>query len=273
MTFAAGLACEGMRPVVAIYSTFMQRAFDQVIHDVCVQNLHVVMPMDRAGLVGEDGQTQQGAFDIAFMRMIPNMRVMAPKDENELRHMLYTALYMDGPVALRYPRGSGLGTPLDAEFKMLPIGEAELLTPEDEIDQAECAVIGFGNMVAPALQAVGELASEEGIRAVAVNARWAKPLDEHLILRLARDIGCLVTIEDGSAMAGFGSAVAELLHAHDVHDVRLKIIGLPDIFVEHGTPAILRELQGLSSGHVKEVVRNLVRPGTHSPAYPVFEGR
>jgi 1-deoxy-D-xylulose-5-phosphate synthase len=224
--------------------------------------------MDRAGLVGEDGQTQQGAFDIAFMRMIPNMHVMAPKDENELRHMLYTALYMDGPVALRYPRGSGVGTPLEKEFQLLPVGKAELLTPEDEIDQAECAVLGFGNMVAPALQAVHELANEEGIRAVAVNARWAKPLDEHLILRLARDIGCLVTIEDGSAMGGFGSAVGELLHAHDLHNVRLKIIGLPDIFVEHGAPAILRELQGLSSGHVKEVVRNLVRPGTHSPAYP-----
>ncbi len=269
ITFAAGLACEGMRPVAAIYSTFMQRAFDQVIHDVCVQNLHVVLPMDRAGLVGEDGHTQQGAFDIAFMRMIPNMHVMAPKDENELRHMLYTALYMEGPVSLRYPRGSGLGVAIDKEFQMLPIGKAELLTPEDEIEQAECAVLGFGNMVAPALQAVQELASEEDIHAVAVNARWAKPLDEELILRLARATRCLVTIEDGSAMGGFGSAVSELLHAHDLHDVRLKVIGLPDIFVEHGAPAILRELYGLSSGHVKEVVRNLVRPGTHSPAYPV----
>jgi 1-deoxy-D-xylulose-5-phosphate synthase len=269
VTFAAGLACEGMRPVAAIYSTFMQRAFDQVIHDVCVQNLHVVLPMDRAGLVGEDGQTQQGAFDIAYMRMIPNMKVMAPKDENELRHMLYTAIYTDGPVALRYPRGGGLGVPLDAEFQMLPVGKAELLTPADEIDRAECAVIGYGNMVAPVHQAVQELATEEGITAVAVNARWAKPLDEELILRLARATGCLVTIEDGAAMGGFGSAVSELLHANDLHDVRLKIIGLPDVFVEHGAPAILRELYGLSSGHVKEVVRNLVRPGTHNPAYQV----
>jgi 1-deoxy-D-xylulose-5-phosphate synthase len=199
--------------------------------------------------------------------MIPNMHVMAPKDENELRHMLYTALYMDGPVSLRYPRGAGLGIPMDREFTMLPIGKAELLTPEPEIGQAECAVLGIGNMVAPALQAVQELGAEEGIRAVAVNARWVKPLDEDLILRLAREIGCLVTIEDCSAMGGFGSAVAELLHAHDLHDVRLKIIGLPDIFVEHGAPAILRELYGLSSGHIKEVVRDLVRPGTHNPAY------
>jgi 1-deoxy-D-xylulose-5-phosphate synthase len=272
VTFAAGLACEGMRPVAAIYSTFMQRAFDQVIHDVCVQNLHVVFPMDRAGLVGEDGHTQQGAFDIAFMRMIPNMKLMAPKDENELRHMLYTALYMDGPVSLRYPRGSGAGVELDTEFQALPVGKAELLTPEEEIATAECAVLGYGNMVAPALQAVRELGAEEGIRAVAVNARWAKPLDEELILRLARETGCIVTIEDGSAMGGFGSAVNELLRAHDLHDVRLKIIGLPDIFVEHGAPALLREIYGLSAAHVKEVVRELVRPGTHSPAYPVSKG-
>jgi 1-deoxy-D-xylulose-5-phosphate synthase len=272
VTFAAGLACEGIRPVVAIYSTFMQRAFDQVIHDVSVQNLHVVLPMDRAGLVGEDGHTQQGAFDIAFMRMIPNMHVMAPKDENELRHMLYTAIYMDGPVALRYPRGGGYGVPLDRDFRALPVGKAELLSPEEEIASAECAVLGYGNMVYPAEQAVRELRDEEGVHAVAVNARWAKPLDEELIVRLAKATGCLVTIEDGSAMGGFGSAVAELLHARGLHDVRLKIIGLPDIFVEHGAPAILRELHGLSSAHVKEVVRELVRPGTHSPAYPVNMG-
>src|SRR5262249_50041690 len=152
--------CEGLRPVAAIYSTFMQRAFDQVIHDVCVQNLHVVFPMDRAGLVGEDGHTQQGAFDIAFMRMIPNMRVMAPKDENELRHMLYTALYMGGPVALRYPRGSGVGVALEEEFRALPIGKAELLAPEGEADRAECAVLGYGHMVPATLQAVQELDAE-----------------------------------------------------------------------------------------------------------------
>ena len=264
VTFAAGLATGGMRPVVAIYSTFMQRAFDQVIHDVCVQNLHVVFPMDRAGLVGEDGHTQQGAFDIAFMRMIPNMNVMAPKDENELRHMLYTAITMEGPVALRYPRGSGVGVPLDAEYRMLPIGKAELLTPEAEIERAEVAVLGYGHMVAAVEQAVHEL-GEEGIRAVAVNARWAKPLDEDLILRLARATKTLVTVEDGAEMGGFGSAVGELLHAHGLHDVRLRIIGLPDHFVEHGSVALLRELVGLSSGHIKEVVRDLVRPDTLAP--------
>jgi len=266
VTFAAGLASEGMRPVAAIYSTFMQRAFDQVIHDVCVQNLHVVLPMDRAGLVGEDGHTQQGVFDIAFMRMIPNMHVMAPKDENELRHMLYTALYMDGPVSLRYPRGGGVGAPMDEEFHSLPIGQAELLTPEADIERSDCAVLGFGNMVAPAIQAARELAAEEGIRAVAVNARWAKPLDEELILRLARATGTIITVEDGAAAGGFGSAVGELLHAHGLHDVRLRVIALPDLFVEHGPSAVLRELYGLTAGHVKDVARALVRPGTHSAA-------
>jgi 1-deoxy-D-xylulose-5-phosphate synthase len=272
VTFAAGLACGGMRPVAAIYSTFLQRAFDQVIHDVCVQNLHVVFPIDRAGLVGEDGHTQQGAFDVAFLRMIPNMRVMAPKDESELRDMLYTAVYMDGPVALRFPRGKGVGAPLSSEFHTLPVGKAELLTPADEIDRAECAVLGYGSMAQPALQAARELVSEEGIRVAAVNARWAKPLDEELILRLAVATRCLVTIEDGSAAGGFGGAVAELLHARGLHDVRLKIIGLPDIFVEHGAPAILREIYGLSSAHVKEVVRELVRPGAHNPSYTLGPG-
>jgi 1-deoxy-D-xylulose-5-phosphate synthase len=264
VTFAGGLACGGMKPVAAIYSTFLQRAFDQVIHDICVQNLHVVFPIDRAGLVGEDGHTQQGVFDIAFLRMIPNMRVMAPKDENELRHMLYTATRMDGPVALRYPRGKGVGVPLDDDFQELPIGKAELLSPESEIDQAECAVLGYGHLVPAVEQAVRELATEDKIRAVAVNARWAKPLDEELILRLARATGTLVTIEDGVEAGGFGSAVAELLHAHDLHDVKLRIIGVPDKFIEHGAPAILRELYGLSSGHIKDVVRELARPGTSS---------
>jgi 1-deoxy-D-xylulose-5-phosphate synthase len=267
VTFAAGMACEGLIPVAAIYSTFLQRAFDQVIHDVCVQNLHVVFPIDRAGLVGEDGHTQQGAFDIAYLRVIPNMRVMAPKDEQELRDMLYTAVYMDGPVALRFPRGKGAGVPLSPEFHRIEVGKAELLTPEGEIDGAECAVLGYGNMVQPALQAARELAAEEGIRVAAVNARWAKPLDEELILRLARATRCLVTVEDGSAAGGFGGAVAELLHARDLHDVRLRIIGLPDIFVEHGAPAILRELHGLSSAHIKEVVRELTRPGAHNPSF------
>src|SRR5438046_3405751 len=178
VTFAAGLAVGGMRPVVAIYSTFLQRAYDQVIHDVCMQDLHVVFAMDRAGIVGEDGPTQHGVFDIAFMRAIPNMKVMAPKDENELRHMLYTALYMDGPVSLRYPRGKGVGVALDSELHALETGKAELLSPSTlaPAAQQECAILAYGSTVAQAELAAKELA-EEGIAVAVVNARWAKPLD------------------------------------------------------------------------------------------------
>ena len=259
VTFAAGLACGGMKPVAAIYSTFLQRAYDQVIHDVCVQNLHVVFPMDRAGLVGEDGHTQQGVFDIAMLRTLPNMKLMAPKDENELRHMLYTALNLDGPVALRYPRGSGFGVEMDAELRMLPVGKAELLTPEEDIARSDVAILGYGHMVAMARQAASELLDDDGIRAVAVNARWAKPLDEELIVRLAQATGRLITIEDGVEAGGFGSAVLELLNARGLMDqVKLEIIGLPDKFIEHGAVSILRELYGLSSGHIKQAARDLV---------------
>src|SRR5713226_7009881 len=187
VTFAAGLAVANMRPVVAIYSTFMQRAFDQVIHDICTQDLHVVFAMDRAGVVGEDGPTQHGVFDIAFMRMLPNMKVMAPKDEEELRHMLYTAVYMDGPVALRYPRGKALGIPMSQEFHQLEVGKAELLSPAtlEEAERMDCAILAYGSTVAQAELAAKELA-EEGIRVAVVNARWVKPLDEEMILSLAR---------------------------------------------------------------------------------------
>ncbi|HLZ29933.1 MAG TPA: 1-deoxy-D-xylulose-5-phosphate synthase [Chloroflexota bacterium] len=260
VTFAAGLACEGMRPVAAIYSTFLQRAFDQVIHDVCVQNLHVVFCLDRAGLVGEDGPTQHGAFDIAYMRMLPNMQVMAPRDESELRDMLYTALYMDGPVCLRYPRGAGIGSPIDGEPRALPVGKAELLTPESELGAARVAILAYGSTVQIALQAVRELADEDGTTVALVNARWAKPLDAELILRLARTTGALVTIEDGVVAGGFGSAVGELLQAQTdaLALTRLKRIGLPDRFVEHGPVAVLRQACGLSADGLKLAVRELI---------------
>jgi 1-deoxy-D-xylulose-5-phosphate synthase len=256
VTFAAGMAVGGMKPVVAIYSTFMQRAIDQVIHDVSVQDLHVVFAMDRAGIVGEDGQTQHGVFDIAFSRMIPGMKVMAPKDEEELRHMLYTAVYLHGPVALRYPRGKGLGVQMTGELHMLEVGKAELLSPEtiEAAEHQDAAILAYGSTVAYAEQAARELA-DVGIHVAVVNARWAKPLDEELILRLARATRRLITIEDHVAMGGFGSAVLELLEQHNLKDIDTHIIGLPDKFVEHGAPAILRELHGLSSAHIKEVIR------------------
>jgi 1-deoxy-D-xylulose-5-phosphate synthase len=260
MTFAAGMAVGNLRPVVAIYSTFMQRAYDQVIHDICMQNLHVVLAMDRAGIVGEDGPTQHGVFDIGFMRMLPNMKLMAPRDENELRHMLYTAIYMDGPVSLRYPRGKGVGVPLDPELKKLEIGKAELLSPAtlELAEEQECVILAYGSTVEQAQQAARELAAE-GIAAAVVNARWAKPLDEELIVRLAQGTHRLVTIEDHVVAAGFGSAVLELLERRSIQDVDVRLIGCPDKPVEHGAPSILRELYGITSSHLKDVVRDMLR--------------
>lgn len=260
VTFAAGMAVGGLRPVAAIYSTFMQRAFDQIVHDVCVQNLHVVFAMDRAGIVGEDGQTQHGVFDIGFMRMLPNMKVMAPKDEEELRHMLYTALYMDGPVCLRYPRGKALGVQLTKGVHALEVGKAELLSPAtlEEAERADGAILAYGDMVAQADLAAKELATE-GIHVAVVNARWAKPLDEEVITRLAKGTHRLVTIENHMASCGFGSAILELLEQRGLlRDVDIRVIGLPDTFVEHGAPTILKELYGLSSAHIKEVVRDML---------------
>ncbi len=244
---------------IAEKDTFMQRAFDQLVHDICVQNLHVVFALDRAGIVGEDGQTQHGVFDIAFMRPIPNMKLMAPKDEEELRHMLYTAIYMDGPVGLRYPRGKGVGAPLSNELHKLEIGKAELLSPAalDEAMHMDCAILAYGSTVAQAEVAARELA-EEGIHAAVVNARWAKPLDEDMILKLAKGTRRLITIEDHVIAGGFGSAVLELLERHSIKNIDTRLIGLPDKFVEHGAPTILKELYGLSSAHIKEVARDLI---------------
>ncbi len=257
VTFAGGLAVGGICPVVAIYSTFLQRAFDQIVHDICVQNLHVVFALDRAGIVGEDGQTQHGVFDIAYMRILPNMKIMAPKDEEELRHMLYTAIHMDGPVALRYPRGKALGVALSDNLHMLEIGKAELLRPGtlEEAEQVDTILLAYGSTVAQAQLAAEELA-EEGLQVAVVNARWVKPLDEEMILRLARKVGRLVTIEDHMVAGGFGSAILELLEYHGVKNIDVRLIGLPDKFVEHGVPTILKELYGLSSAHIKEVVRD-----------------
>lgn len=260
VTFAAGLAVGGLRPVVAIYSTFLQRAYDQVIHDVCMQDLHVVFAMDRAGVVGEDGPTQHGIFDIAFMRTIPNMKLMAPKDEDELRHMLYTAVYMDGPVGLRYARGKATGVPLDHELHTLEIGKAELLSPStlEQAERQDCVILAYGTTVAQAEQAAEELA-EEGIHVSVVNARWAKPLDEELIVRLATGTRRVVTVEDHMVAGGFGSAVLELLESRGLlHTIDVRLIGFPDRLIEHGAPSILKELYGLTSSHIKDVVRELV---------------
>jgi 1-deoxy-D-xylulose-5-phosphate synthase len=231
VTLAAGLACEGMRPLVAIYSTFLQRAYDQVIHDVCIQNLPVFFCLDRAGVVGADGPTHQGLYDIAYLRCIPNMVVMAPKDEAELQRMVVTGVnYTDGPIAMRYPRGNGLGVPLMEEgWESLPIGKGEILRQGDDI-----LLLGYGTMVNTALQAA-EILGEHGVEATVINARFVKPLDTELILSLAQRIGKVITLEEGCLMGGFGSAVAEALQDNQVL-VPLQRFGIPDILVDHAKP-------------------------------------
>lgn len=252
VTFAAGMATEGIKPVAAIYSTFLQRAFDQIVHDVCIQNLPVVFAMDRAGLVGDDGKTHQGMFDISYLRCLPNIVLMAPKDENELQHMLYTAInYGLGPVAVRYPRGAGYGVPMDSyeNLKQLPIGKGEVVR-----EGSDLALVAYGSEVYPALEAALKLASE-GIQAEVINARFAKPLDEDLLLQLAYRHSKIVTLEEGSLAGGFGSAVLEfyekkaLLSRLETHS-----IGIPDEFVEHGSQPGMRHRYKLDAeGIVRQV--------------------
>ncbi|MBD1886992.1 1-deoxy-D-xylulose-5-phosphate synthase [Microcoleus vaginatus] len=231
VTLAAGLACEGMRPVVAIYSTFVQRGYDQIIHDVCIQNLPVFFCLDRAGIVGADGPTHQGMYDIAFLRCLPNMVVMAPKDEAELQRMIVTGInHTSGPITMRYPRGNGYGVPLMEEgWEELPIGKAEILRNGDDL-----LILGYGSMVYPAMQ-TAEILSEHGIEATVINARFVKPLDTELILPLAQRIGKVVTMEEGCLMGGFGSAVAEALLDNNVV-VPVMRLGVPDTLVDHATP-------------------------------------
>jgi len=254
VTFAAGLAAEGMKPVTAIYSTFLQRAYDQVVHDVCVQNLDVTFAMDRAGLVGADGATHQGMYDLAYLRALPNIVVMAPKDENELRHMLRTAVEYPGPAAIRYPRGAGVGVPLDPDPKPIPIGHAELLRDGDD-----ALIVALGTRVHPALEAADELAAD-GIHAAVLNARFAKPLDRERIGALAARCGRVVTVEEHAGMAGFGSAVLELL-AERGHRGPVRCLAVPDVLVEHGDPERQHAALGIDAHGIARAVRELVRGG------------
>ena len=250
VTCAAGLACEGIRPVVAIYSTFLQRAYDQIVHDVCIQNLPVFFCLDRAGIVGADGPTHQGMYDIAYLRCLPNMVLMAPKDEAELQRMIVTGInHTSGPIAMRYPRGNGYGVPLMEEgWEELPIGKGEILRQGDDV-----LMLGYGSMVQPAMQAA-EILSEHGIEATVVNARFSKPLDEELILPLAQKIGRVVTLEEGCVMGGFGSAVAESLLDNNIA-VKVMRIGVPDILVDHATPEQSFTELGLNPAQIAERVR------------------
>ncbi len=247
VTLAAGLACEGMRPVATIYSTFLQRAYDQIIHDVCIQKLPVFFCLDRAGIVGADGPTHQGMYDIAYLRCIPNIVVMAPKDEAELQRMTVTGVnYTEGAIAMRYPRGSGLGVPLMEEgWEPLPIGKGEILRHGDHI-----LLLGYGTMVNTAMQ-VAEILGEHGIEATVVNARFVKPLDTELILPLASGIGKVATLEEGCLMGGFGSAVLEALQENDVL-VPVKRFGVPDKLVDHAKPDESKADLGLTSPQIAE---------------------
>jgi 1-deoxy-D-xylulose-5-phosphate synthase len=248
VTFAAGLAAGGLKPVVAIYSTFMQRAFDQVIHDVCLPNLPVVFAVDRSGVVGEDGETHQGVFDLSFLRQIPNLTLLAPKDENELRHMLKTALSLNGPVAVRYPRGEGVGAVMDAELEVLPPGQAEIITPGREIN------LWAAGAAVPAAQAAAALLAKEGSNVGVVNARFVKPLDAALLVKQAA-AGKIITVEDNAAAGGFGSAVGECLIQHGLGQALLRSIALPDKFIEHGPRAAVLARYGISGPGIAAAVR------------------
>ena len=241
VTFAGGLAAGGMHPVVGIYSTFMQRAYDQILHDICLQNLPVTLCLDRAGLVGEDGHTHHGMFDIAYLRSIPNIVVMSPKDENELRHMLRTALTYPGPIAMRYPRGEGIGVPMDDRMTTLPIGKSELLA-----DGKDLAILALGSMVYPSLEAAARL-KQDGISAAVINSRFVKPVDREMVLTMARKCKRIVTVEEGILNGGFGSAVWETLEEEGMSGVDIRRIGLPDDFIDHGPARLLRQKFGLDA--------------------------
>ena len=253
VTFAAGLAAQGLLPVVAIYSTFLQRAYDQILHDVCLQNLPVVFAVDRAGIVGEDGATHQGLFDLSYLRNLPHLVMMAPKDENELRHMLKTAVGCGSPVSIRYPRGKGVGVPLDGGITTLPLGKGEVLR-----EGSDLAIIAVGCTVHPALQAAQKLA-DEGIGAKVINARFIKPLDAELILNTAASIKKILTVEENVLDGGFGSAVLELLAENGVTGATVKRLGIRNQFVEHAKPSELRSSLGLDEEGILQAAREYGR--------------
>lgn len=252
VTFAAGLSTQGIRPICAIYSTFLQRGFDSVVHDVAIQNLPVVFAMDRAGFVGDDGKTHQGFADVSYLRCLPNMVVSAPKDEQELRDLLYTGIQHDGPFAVRYPRGTGPGAPTNLPMRAIPIGRGEVLREGKDI-----ALLGFGTPVTECAGAA-ELLANEGIDAAVVNARFAKPLDEELILRMARETGGVLTAEENVRAGGFGEAVLTLLSEHGLADKFLGALTMPDAVVDHGPQATFRKLYKLDAEGIAETAREVL---------------
>ncbi|MFA4915706.1 MAG: 1-deoxy-D-xylulose-5-phosphate synthase [Syntrophales bacterium] len=254
VTFAAGLATEGLVPVVAIYSTFMQRAYDQILHDVCLQKLPVVFALDRGGFVGEDGPTHHGLFDFAYLRSIPNIVVMAPKDENELQHMLKTAVECGLPVSVRYPRGTGAGVPLDDIPRSLEIGKGEIVFGEKG---ADLAIIAIGSTVHPAIAAAVKLA-QDGISAMVINARFIKPIDAKLLCNIAASVKNIITVEEHLLMGGFGSAVLELFEEKGIQGITIKRLGIKDEFVEHARQEELKRMYGIDEAGIIAAARKMI---------------
>ncbi len=252
VTFAAGLATCGLKPVVAIYSTFLQRSYDEIIHDVCLQNLPVVFAIDRGGIVGDDGPTHNGTFDISFLRHIPNLVVMAPKDGHELRCMLKTSISYDGAIAIRYPRGSVADREEDEELKTIPIGKSEVLKEGHDV-----LIVAIGNTVEPAV-AAAELLKDGNINACVINARFIKPLDRELIIGRARDIKRIITVEENAIAGGFGSAILEELAKAGLDDIKIKLLGIPDKFIEQGPQSLLRKNLGLDAEGIAREALKLV---------------
>jgi len=261
--FACGLACEGMRPVAAIYSTFLQRAYDQLVHDVCLMHLPVTLALDRAGIVGADGPTHHGLYDLVYLSALPGMTVMAPKDENELRNMLATAIALDAPVAVRFPRGNGIGVPQDPTFKHLEIGKAEILHEGRDI-----AILALGSMVYPCLEAATKLEAL-GIHSTVINARFMKPLDGELISVLAAEKQFLVTAEEGTEAGGFGASVAALLHDRRI-PASIVRIAVPDRIIPHGAPNLLHAKYGLD---VDGIVERIKKFAADFPVRPELKHR
>ncbi|OVE77080.1 1-deoxy-D-xylulose-5-phosphate synthase [bacterium F11] len=261
VTFAAGLVCGGMKPVVAIYSSFLQRGYDQIEHDVALQKLPVVFCLDRAGIVGDDGATHHGVFDLSYLRMIPNMTIMAPMDENELQHMLKTAInHSQGPVAIRYPRGAGVGVPLDSMFHLLPWGRGEIVR-----EGTGFALMAIGNMVNPSLSAAEKLA-ERGLNVKVINSRFVKPIDRQWLLQNLKDIHTVLTVEENALVGGFGSGIKELLEGEDI---RVRCLGIPDKFIEHGTQPMLRKSIGLTDEGIAQALMKIQKmPNIPSSAFP-----
>jgi 1-deoxy-D-xylulose-5-phosphate synthase len=255
VTFAAGLALEGMKPVVAIYSTFLQRAYDQVLQDVCLQNLPVTFALDRGGIVGEDGPTHHGLFDFSYLRHIPNLIVMVPKDENEFGHMIKTATECPFPAAFRYPRGRGVGVKREVPLQSIDIGKGEVLREGQDI-----VIVAIGTTVYPSLRAAEKLA-DTGIQATVINSRFLKPLDGNLLCDWAKRIGKVLTVEENVLQGGFGSAVLELFQERGLISIQVKRLGIPDIFVEHGPQALLREKYGIGENGIVEGVKKMFEEG------------